>query len=137
MSCYRKGLYMFHSSTRGLPLYTFQIPILQKQNAAEVNKCLILCDEQCTLTKETGEWTKRPALQKRDCLEKSPKSDLWAHSKKTKSTRTIGSVPAEKIELVSENRVELEHGAIVDYFSEENSTYDSGLVYFREKTILN
>ena len=53
------------------------------------DKCLIRCKEQFTLTKETGEWTKCPALQKRDCKEKSTKSFFWVLSRRRNQRRQL------------------------------------------------
>ena len=71
------------------------------------DKCLITCKEQCTLTKETGECTECPALQKKNCGRKY-KKHLLSPSRKTKSNQTIASVFAERIKLVKKNKIDLE-----------------------------
>ena len=59
------GRLPFHMSTRGLLLYSIQVSNRRKMLPRAV-KCLILCREQCILIKQRKEWTKSPALQKRD-----------------------------------------------------------------------
>ena len=54
--------YRIHSAEKSLP---------------RVDKCLTMCKEQSTLNKETGEWTKCPALQKK-YREESTRGIFWA-----------------------------------------------------------
>ena len=68
-----------------------------KKLLERVDKCLIKCNEQMTLIKETREWTECRALQKRDSWGKSTKSIYSAPFKRQKKRRQAVSCLQKKL----------------------------------------
>ena len=95
-----------------------------------MDKCLITCNEQLILIKETREWTESRALQRR-LLRKKIKKYLFSSFQKTKTTQTSGSVFAERIEQVKKTKFELELKKIVESFLDGHGKYDNKLVSFK------
>ena len=63
-----------------------------------VEMCLTMCKEQSPFTKETGGVDKMPSTAKKRFLRKKFKQQFISALEKNKSTQTIGSVFAERIE---------------------------------------
>ena len=72
--CYRKWTnFVSHIKTWTVSIDSSSTDSTEKL-LPRVDKFLIMCNEQSTSTKETREWTKYRALQKRDSSEKSTRS---------------------------------------------------------------
>ena len=99
-----------------------------------VDKCLITCNEQLTLIKETRDWTECRALQKRGSCGKSTKSIYSVTSKRQKQRRPVVQ-SAGRIEKVKKTKFELDLIKIVDCFLDGHGKYDSNLVSFKVKSL--
>ena len=97
-----------------------------------VDKCLITCNEQLTLIRETRKWTECRALQKKN-LEEKVNKQFFSSFQKTKTTQTSGSVFAERIEKVKKTKFEFELLKNEDCFLDRHGNFDSNLVSFRVK----
>ena len=69
-----------------------------------------------------------PSIAKKRLLRKKYKKHLLSSFRKTKSTQTIASVFADRIEQVKKTKFELELIKIVDCFLDGDSIYSSSLV---------
>ena len=76
-----------------------------------------------------------PSIAKKKLLRKKYKKHLFSSFQKTKTTRTSGSVFAERIENVKETDFELDFIKIVDCFLDGHGNYDKNLVSFKIKSL--
>ena len=76
-----------------------------------------------------------PSIAKKRLLRKKYKKHLFSSFQKTKTTRTSGSVFAERIEKVKKTKFELDLIKIVDCFLDGHVNYDSSLVSFKIKSL--
>ena len=76
-----------------------------------------------------------PSIAKKRLLRKKYKKDLLSSFQKIKSTQTIGSVFADRIEQVKKTKFELELIKIVDCFLDGHGNYTSNLVSFKVKSL--
>ena len=98
------------------------------------DKCLITCNEQLTLVKETREWTEGRALEKKRLSRKKFKKAIIQLLSKDKATQTSGSVFAERIEKVKKTKFELELIKFVGCFLDGHANFDINLVSFKIKS---
>ena len=77
-----------------------------------------------------------PSSAKKRLLRKKYKKYLLSSFQKTKSTQTIGSVFADRIEHVKKTIFELELIKHVDCFLDGRGNYTSKLVSFKKKSLL-
>ena len=78
-----------------------------------------------------------PSSAEKRLLRKKYKKHLFSSFQKTKTTQTSGSVFAERIEKVEKTKFELDLIKIVDCFSDGHGFYDSNLVSFEIKKLIN
>ena len=76
-----------------------------------------------------------PSIAKKRLLRKKYKKQLFSSFQKTKTTRTSGSVFAERIEKIKKTKFELDLIEIVDCFLDGQGNYDSNLVSFKIKSL--
>ena len=76
-----------------------------------------------------------PSIAKKRLLRKKYKKHLFSSFQKTETTQTSGSVFAEKIEKVKNNKFEFELIKIVDCFLDGHGNFDSNLVPFKIKSL--
>ena len=74
-----------------------------------------------------------PSMAKKRLLRKKYEKHLLSSFQKTKSTETIGSVFADRIEPVKATKFELELIKIVDCFLDDHGNYTSSLVSSKKK----
>ena len=76
-----------------------------------------------------------PSIRKKRLLRKKYKKHLFSSFQKTKTTQTIGTVCAERIEKVKKTKFEFELIKIVDCFLDGHGNFDSNLVSFKIKSL--
>ena len=76
-----------------------------------------------------------PSIAKKRLLRKKYKKHLFSSFQKTKTTRTSGSVFAERVEKIKKTKFELELIKIVDCFLDRHGNFDSDLVSFKIKSL--
>ena len=126
---------MFHLSTRGLSVYTFQKRFSGKvfaksgqafdkvQRAVDFNHRNMGVDRMPTIAKKS------------DSCGKTFKSIDSAPFKKTKTTQTSGSLFAKRIEKSKNTKIELKPLKIVDCFVDGLGKYDSNILSFKKNFI--
>ena len=77
-----------------------------------------------------------PSIAKKRLLRKKFKKLLFSSFQKTKTTKTSGSVFAERLEKVKKTKFELDLFKILDCFVDGHGNYDSNLVSFKKKSLL-
>ena len=76
-----------------------------------------------------------PNISKKGLLRKKYKKHLFSSFQKTKTTRTSGSVSAERIEKVKKTKFEFDLIKIADSFLDGHGNFDSNLVSFKIKSL--
>ena len=76
-----------------------------------------------------------PTIAKKILLRKNYKKDFLSSFQKTKSTQTIGSMFADRIEQVKKTEFELELIKFVDCFLDGHGNYTNNLVSFKTKSL--
>ena len=76
-----------------------------------------------------------PIIAEKRLLRKKYQKHLFSSFQKTKTTKTSGSVFAERIEKVKKTKFELELIEIVDCFLDGHGNFDSNLVSFKRKSL--
>ena len=76
-----------------------------------------------------------PSIAKKRLLRKKYQKHLFSSFQKTKTTQASGSVFAERIEKVENNKFELDLIKIVDCFLDGHGNYYSNLVSFKIKSL--
>ena len=76
-----------------------------------------------------------PRIAKKRLLRKKYKKHLFSSFQKTKTTQTIGSVFAERIEKVKKTKFEFELIKIVDCFLDGHGSFDSNFLSFKIKSL--
>ena len=98
-------------------------------------KCLITCKGQSNLIKETEEWTKNPALQKRDSWGKSTKNFDWAPSKKPNQRKPVDDQSLQSdLNKLKATKSELDLIKSVDCILAGYDSYSNNLVTYEDKS---
>ena len=72
-----------------------------------------------------------PNFAKKRLSRKNYKKNLFSSFQKTKTTKTSGSVFAERIEKDKKTKFEFELVKVVDCFLDDHGNFDSNLVSFK------
>ena len=78
---------------------------------------------------------RKPSIAKKRLLEKMYKKHLLSSFQNSKSTKTSGSIFADRTEQVKKTKLELELIKIVDNFLDGHGNYTSNLVSFKIKSL--
>ena len=84
---------------------------------------------------QNREMDRMPSFAKMRLLRKKYKKHLLSSFQKTKSTQTIRSVFADRIEQVKKAKIDLELIKIADCFIHGNGNYTSNLVSITKKSL--
>ena len=76
-----------------------------------------------------------PSIAKKKLMRKKYEKHLFSYFQKTKTTKTSGSVFAERFEKVKRTKFELDFIKDVDCFLDGHCNYDSNLVSFKRKSL--
>ena len=98
-------------------------------------KCLITCKGQSDLIKETEEWTKSLAPQKRDSWGKSTENFFWAPSKKQNQRKPVDDQSLQSVlNELKKTKSELDLIKSVDCILAGYDTYSNHLVTYEDKS---